>query len=391
MLTAMDNQKVTILVLLDLSSAFDTIDYDIMSQRLPEIFNIKGTVLNWTSSYLQGRTNRVLISGQASDEHIMHFGIPQGSVMGPGLFTRYTYPVGQIIQQSGLQYHIYADDTQIYTCFNPRVPGDTVVALFKLQRCIGKIKQWMDENKLKLNEEKTEFFIAGSKNTLTFLDTVSLNVCGSDVTPTETVKNLGVHLDSSLTMSDHITSICRALNYQLRNIWRIRKYITKDTCNHAIRSLILSRLDYSNSLLYGISSKDTQKLQKIQNRAARLIFQVGRREHTSPLIKELHWLPVKERITYKTLLLVYKSLNELAPAYLADILNIYTPPSGCRHLRSHTDSTRLTCYRTHNTSGDKAFINSAPKLWNNLPITLRQSNSISEFKSKLKTHLFPSV
>ena len=212
MLAAMDDQKATCLVLLDLSSAFDTIDHSIMIQRLSEIFNVSGAALDWTSSYLQGRTSRVLISGQASDKHTMHFGVPQGSVMGPGLFTKYTYPVGQIIQQNGLHYQIYADDTQIYTCFNPRVPGDTVVALFKVQRCIEQIKKWMDINKLKLNEQKTELFIAGSKNTLTYLENISLDICGCKIIPSKCVRNLGVYFDSNLTMSEHVTSICRSLN-----------------------------------------------------------------------------------------------------------------------------------------------------------------------------------
>ena len=133
------------------------------------------------------------------------------------------------------------------------------------------------------------------------------------------------------------------------------------------------------------------KLQKIQNRAARLIYQVSRLEHTSPLINELHWLTIKNRITYKVLLLVYKTLNNLAPIYLSDILSFVTPDPEGMHLRSHADKTRLVSFRTRSVAGDKAFANCGPKLWNSLPTTLRHSKSVSEFKTKLKTYLFQSV
>lgn len=154
-LCAIDNQRAASLVLLDLSAAFDTIDYSILLDRLSHTLKITSTPLHWISSYLTGRTSRVCISGTYSDQHNLDFGLPQGSVLGPSMFSNYTYPLGQIITRHGLNYHMYADDTQIYIDFNPRIPGDCAVALFKLQTCINDIKKWMNTNKLKLNEEKT--------------------------------------------------------------------------------------------------------------------------------------------------------------------------------------------------------------------------------------------
>merc|ERR1712002_360138 len=138
---------------------------------------------------------------------------------------------------------------------------------------------------------------------MNYLKNVSLNVCGTQIKPSNFVRNLGVHFDSNVTMSHHVSSLTRSLNFNLHNIGRIRRYIDEDTCNHTVRSLVLSRLDYSNSLLYGITVKDMQKLQTIQNRSARLIFKANRREHTSPLLQQLHWLPVSERILFKILFL----------------------------------------------------------------------------------------
>ena len=260
-LCSLDNGKAVFLVLLDLSAAFDTIDYRILEDRLTAL-GVDGMANRWIMSYLQDRSSQVSISGEQSSKHTLKFGLPQGSVVGPGMFSYYTYVLGKIILRHNLKYHRYADDIQIYIEFDPKIPGDAVCALHKVQSCAKDIKLWMNPNKLKLNEDKTEFFIAASKHNMKFLENVSLDVCGSTIYPSSSVRNLGVHFDSQMTMSEHVSSLTRSLNFHLRNIGRIRRYLDEDTCNHVTRSLILSRLDYSNSLLYGITSKDTQNYKK---------------------------------------------------------------------------------------------------------------------------------
>ena len=218
-------QKSCLSCTIGLSAAFDTIDFDVLNERLANSLGINGTVRSWIMSYLQGRNSQVSIAGNLSEPQTMDFGLPQGSVVGPCMFSYYTYPLGKIIQKHNLKYHIYADDTQLYTEFNPRIPGDSVTALFKLESCITEIKQWMNVNKLKLNEDKTEFFVASSKSNLKFIHEPSLNVCGSIITSSDSVRNLGIIFDSTMSMSSHISLISRSLNYHLRNIGRIRCYI----------------------------------------------------------------------------------------------------------------------------------------------------------------------
>ena len=192
-----------------------------------------------------------------------------------------------------------------------------------------------------------------------------------------------------MSMSSHISSISRSLNYHLRNIGRIRSYIDNDTCHHAVRSLVISRIDYCNSLLYGQSAKNTQKLQKIQNRAAKLVFKANRREHKTPLLKELHWPPVCERVNYKLLMLAYKSKHATTPPYVQNLIKLHNYSDGNIFLRPHADDTLLVSNRTHTTYGHNAFCNSVPFLWNKLPKALRTSQSLATFKSNLKTRLFP--
>ena len=129
-------------------------------------------------------------------------------------------------------------------------------------------------------------------------------------------------------------------------------------------------------------------LQTIQNRSARLIFKANRREHTSPLLQQLHWLPVSERIVFKILFLVFKVCMGEAPGYLSDLLSNYVHSDNTRFLRSHADQYLLTYKRTFTSYGDKAFANFVPKVWNKLPVTLRSADKLKKFKSLLKMHLF---
>ena len=187
-------------------------------------------------------------------------------------------------------------------------------------------------------------------------------------------------------MSTHITNVCKSATFHLRNITKIRKYIDQSTCHHAVRSLVLSRLDYCNGLLSSLPASHTDRLQRLQNWAARLIFQVDRRHSSAPLLKSLHWLPVQQRIVFKLALYVYKCLNSQAPTYLSNCLTVYVPR---RNLRSCNDYLRLYYPRTRILAGDRTFTVTASKKWNALPKTVRKSASVTVFKKSLKTSLFP--
>ena len=153
-----------------------------------------------------------------------------------------------------------------------------------------------------------------------------------------------------------------------------------------MRSLITSRFDYGNATLYGITQGELNRLQKLQNRAARLVFSASRSETASVLISQLHWLPIRERILFKFLLYVYKCCHDCAPSYLSGLLTFYAP--GRAGLRSSSDKFRLSEPNRIKSVGSRSFSVAGPKEWNKLPRAIRESPSISVFKKKLKTHLF---
>ena len=306
--------------------------------------------------------------------------------MGPLLFTVCICPISDIAISHGISYHIYADDTQLYISFNPRIPGDLERAMSTLSRCIHDIKTWMSSNCLKLNDSKTEFFVAGSPYNLRLLPQIELTIGTAKIQPVEIVRNLGVMFNSTMTLSSHVNYLRRSVNFQLRNLWRIRQFIDQDSCHHAVRALIISRLDYCNGLFTTLSAKELTRLQRLQNNAARLIFAVGRRTDAANLLDTLHWLPVRQRVLFKILLYVFKSIQHISPNYISDYFTIHVP---ARTLRSSSDSNRLTIPRLGNSiTGDKRFHIAAAKAWNSLPVDIKSATTTSQFKSMLKTHLF---
>ena len=144
-----------------------------------------------------------------------------------------------------------------------------------------------------------------------------------DILPqSSTARNLGGVFDQQMNMDQHITKLCQAINWQICNLYRIRRYIDQETCTNIVRAMLLSRLDYCNVLFNSIAQRDLDRLQSLQNKCARLIFMPLRRTNISPLLKKLHWLRIKDRISFKTLLYVYKALNGLCPRYMYACLTV---------------------------------------------------------------------
>jgi hypothetical protein len=381
-LVAADDHKVGLLILLDLSAAFDTIDHDGMLTNLKCIHGIDGTALNWYKSYLSDRYQSVIINGAKSKPKKLACGVPQGSILGPEMYTKYTKPLTAIIEKYGVKYHIYADDTQLYIFFE--TDGSTA-ALKRMEECIAEIRTWLRQHMLKLNDEKTEVLLLGSKNMVSKFPELKIHIGKETLQPTNSARNIGVIFDKHLDMKAHIISTCKSANYHIYKIWKIRKFLTREACEQLVHAFISTKLDYGNSLLYGIPGCQIQMLQKVQNSAARVICKLPKFHHITQVLKDLHWLPVKQRITFKVLLMTYKALNGLAPPYISELLSLYEPS---RMLRS-SQKMMLVEPRTNLVKyGDRAFKNVAPKLWNKLPQNVKCTDTLDSFKLKIKSILF---
>lgn len=211
-----------------------------------------------------------------------------------------------------------------------------------------------------------------------------IRVGNKTVPATSSARNIGVMVDSALTMEQQVTHICRVCYISLREIGKIRQYLTDDVTKKLVIAFVMSKLDSNNALLYKIAKYLIEKLQLVQNNAARLIAKKSKHTSIEHTRKELHWLPIEFRINYKINLLTFKCLNNIAPLYLQNLLHFYKPK---RDLRS-SDKGYLDGEKTRTVAGDRAFCNAAPKLWNELPEDIRNIESIECFKTALKTHLF---
>lgn len=385
-LEALDKGYSIALVMLDLSAAFDTIDHEIFLERLKNCHGITSNALMWLKSYLDDRTQCIAIASTTSKEVKLKFGVPQGSVLGPKGYSMYTLPLGGILSKHNINYHIYADDTQCYITIKPGESWDLPSS--KIEACLSEISEWMKQNLLKLNKEKTEFIIFRPRHRAPPSKEPYLDVGSSVLQPANFVKNLGVFQDSNLTMVKQVNAIIRSCYYQIRIIGRIRKDITTKACRTLVQATVISRLDYANVLLYGLPQSLLDKLQRLQNSAARLISRTRKFDHITPVLVDLHWLPVTFRLQYKVLLYTYKSIQGTLPSYICELVEKRQPG---RQLRSASKQLLAVPKVRTITYGDRSFRVAAAKLWNKLPDKIKSTDSLAQFKKQLKTHLFKTA
>ena len=337
-------------------------------------------------SYFSGRTQRVVIDGILSDFANLVCGVPQGSVLGPMKFCLYLLPLCAILKKHNIGYHIYADDTQLYISFNSKEP---LTSLTKLNNCISDIRVWMIKNKLKINDSKTEFIIFRSPLLKTDLSGVSISVGDSQISSSPKVRDLGVIFDNCLSLDAHISNICRSTHFHLRNIGRIRTLLTFHATAQLIHALITTRLDFCNSILYNLPNNKIERLQRIQNQAARMLTRSPRRNHITPVLRELHWLRISDRIIFQILILTHKAFHGVAPVYLCELITKYEQATV--RTRRAQDCFLLAIPPISKTCAvsffERSFIYAAPTLWNQLSIDIRMLE-FNQFKSRVKTELY---
>ena len=377
--------NITMIVLLDLSAAFDTIDHGILLNRLENMYGIGGTALKWFRSYISNRTQSVLINNTSSTEKHLKYGVPQGSKLGPVLFNAYIAPVSDVAKENNVSDEKYADDQQLILAFKPN-STDALNTKHKMEKCIMDIRSFLNRNKLCNNSEKTECILIGHRQQLGKINIQSLKVDNATIHISDHVKNLGVLFDRHMNMDKQVNKICKNAYMNIRNISKIRSSLNKDCTKIIVSSLITPHFDYCNGMLCGTSERNLNKLQTAQNAAVRLIEKLKKRDHITEKRKQLHWLPIRARIEYKLISLAWKINNKCAPKYLLDLL---ANKSNVRNLRG--DNTGLLAIpntRINNKWGSRAFSMSGPTLWNQLPGHIRLIENQNTFKKQLKTFLF---
>ena len=234
-------------------------------------------------------------------------------------------------------------------------------------------------NFLSCNDTKTEFTIIGTWQQLLRVDINGIQIGDAWIEAKPCVCNLGGMFDSNMNMKAQITSICQSSYHHLKNLTSVRKYLDRKTAELGIHAFVTSRLDMGNSLLYGVCKNQIHRLQMVQNMAARTVVMGRKYDHITPVLYHLHWLPVKYRIQFKILVIVYKALNGMAPIYLSDLIKIKSKP---RSLRSNSRFLLDIPKVSLKSAGCRAFSHAGPTLFNELPENIKTSNTLDVFKGK---------
>ena len=374
-----DEGKLIIMMFLDLSAAFDTIDIMKLLDILRNEIGIDGIALEWCKSFLTKRTQRVKIKDHYSDKLEVKYGTPQGSVLGPRFFDIYVRFQPKIFESCNFKSTAFADDSngmkKFAITFQHKVLSEDV------PNCLAKITKYMNLQWLKINPDKTEIVLFHPKH-LTFKVIIGgVIISESDcIRFSDIVKNVGVFLDKYLKLDTHVNKTVSSCYKYIKDLYRARNFLSLKDTEILVNASVTSRLDYCNSLFVNMSESNFYKLQKVQNAAARLVLKKRRRESASDMLKQLHWLPIKLRCVFKTLLIMFKCVHNIC----SNNLSIEYKSYNCRP----QDFLLLKTVPAKTKYGKRRFDYYGPRLWNLLPLSIRTEEKLDKFKCEVKTLLF---
>ena len=386
-LWSMEKCEITAVAVMDLSAAFDTVDHDILLKTRESQFGIHGNALQWFDSYLRPQNFKVCVNDSFSNIKELLYSVPQGSSSGAFLYICYASSISEVVP-SEFNINGFADDHSIRKSFKAGNIQDELRTVNQIKSSMKTIKNWMTGMRLKMNDEKSEFIMFGNQRQLDKATTQSIGVNGTTINNSNCIKYLGAYLDSNLTLKEHIKRKCKSALFNYFRLKSIRRFLTLDSCTELVISLVISHLDYANGILIGIPKVDLNKLQRVQNMSAKLILGKSKYDSVTECLRTLHWLPIHRRIEFKVLTLVHNCIYGDAPSYLKNL--IVTKTASNYNLRSESDSNlslRIP-YCSKKTFAERSFSVAGPRMWNNLPVKLRQIESHQTFRKQLKTELF---
>lgn len=379
---AMERRFVTVLVLIDFSNAFNTVDYDILLALLKHL-NFSSLAIEWFSSYLKGRQQAVRIGQSQSDWTELTSGVPQGGILSPLLFSIF---INFVTPHINCPFHLYADDLQLYIHCDVK---DIASAVSELNNNLENVRSWASRFGIKVNPMKCQAIIVGNKRQTEKLVGVPLPsiVFGDATIPYEsTVKDLGLYIDCNFSWNAQIKEVCRKVTGALRSLNRFRNFLPIKTKITLVQSLIIPIIDYGDICYLDVTTNHLNKLDRLLNQAIRFIFCLRKFDHISYYRKKLRWLSIPQRRKLRSLCMVFSILfDTLSPKYLKAKFQFL----GAAHnlnLRSFENQTLYIPFHRTNFIANSFALN-AVRLWNKLPMFLRQTENKHTFKYRVYQHL----
>ena len=377
-LKAIDEKSASILVLLDMSKAFDSLNHNLLLGKLRKL-GLKASVISWFSSYLSSRYQRVRYEDSVSELLPVTNGVPQGSILGPMLFTIYINDLISVITHS--QPAAYVDDSQLHFKFSV---SDSSSAMAAVNQDLRDISKWCAKNSLLINPEKTKLVVVGSAQLIKRLPHIFLSLLGKTISPVSVAKDLGVYIDQYLTYDVHVTKTVSSCMNQLVQIGRIKHLLDRKTLLLLINSFVFSKLFYCSSVWGNTSKRNLHKLQLVQNFAARVVLGLKKFDRIPQARRSLKWLDVTEKVLFNDLALVFKCINGLAPDYLGK----YFIKRSALHNKNTRGCNNFVVPRCRLSMGQRAFYFRGLKEWKGLPDNIRNTKDIDSFKRRLFNKIF---
>ena len=356
-------------IFIDLRKAFDTIDHKIILQKLTK-YGVDQDALKWFKSYLTNRMQRCKVNNHLSRESPLNCGVPQGSIIGPLLFLIYINDLPNCLNVGTPR--MYADDTNVTfsAATIPDLESQINSDLKYIDRCLKAYK-------LSLNVAKTEFMVISSRQKLQSLNdyTMNIHIDGVPINQSNQSKSLGLIIDENLSWKAHIHEISKKVSSCIGALKRVRPFVSMHTAIKIYKALIEPHFDYCSAVWDGLTQQLSEKLQKLQNRAIRVITKSSYDTSSRLLLTSLGWDNLSSRRAKQKANLMYKCINNLAPAYLC---NLFLPRIPSYDFRNAKKKLLLPKPRTDYLK--HSFSYSGAILWNNLPEEIRTSNSLAFFK-----------
>ena len=380
-LDSIDDSNITLLIFLDFSKAFDTVNHRILIEKL-KILGFQNDTCQWINSYLSNRYQQVVVGEEKSEWIHIQNGVPQGSILGPLLFTILVSDMRWHIWDGS--YHQYADDTDLLFETSIEEMDETIA---KANNVLDKIQTYCNDNFLNLNAGKTKYMFIGSKPGIKKLETVKINDLKIDGTILERVKlskNLGVTFDEVLSWVKHINlNISKAVGSFI-NLSRFKRFLNQKSKILLCESIVLSRFNYCDAVYMNIDNFVQRKIQRVQDMCCRFIFDTKKSDHCdySEMRKNIGWLSMKQRRDLHCFTMMYKILHGLAPNYLQDMFTLQNEVHNVNTRGSQNDQIWIDKgikSKIHRSS----FRFYAPCSYNALPSNIRNCKSVNSFKTNL--------
>ena len=362
------------ILFIDLKKAFDTIDHEILLSKL-ELYGFKGASLNLFRDYLSDRTQVTVINNVKSETSRIRCGVPQGSILGPLLFLLYINDLPNCNLLSDVR--MYADDTNLTFA-----SSDPEELFSSLTHDLNNLKQWLDSNRLSLNVLKTKCLFTGTRHKISLLPSEP-HICldGHLIERVNSYKCLGVQVDETLSWEAHISEVVSKVAKVLAALRRLRPICPQSTLVAIYKSLILPHLDYCSAVWGCIGNGLSQKLEKLQNRAARIITGSGWDVRSAQILCALKWESLADRRSKQLKSLMFKTANNLVPEYLSDK---FTSVNTIHRHNLRGAQHNLFIPRPNTEALKKSFRYRGALTWNDLSVEAKQATTLNNFYSAIE-------